>query len=278
MMLSSRKAVLGLLALVAAASSSYAGANFTNGAFEGGNLTGWTLESGPASDPDQFTSAGTGLTVYTPNGGEAVEVQTVGADPIVGINRVYGGNYSARIGDSVAWGTGVGYQYNTIRQSAVVGAEAGGGPGFLFFAWAAVLEISAHGGTETPYFSVTVVKNGVTTIYDQSHYEDDGSVWTNAGNGWKYSTGNSATTGWRVESLNLAALGVNVGDTLTLIATARDCNPSAHAQYVYLDGFGAAAPTELVPLPTSAYMGLGFLGLLGAIGAAKRMRRRNELV
>jgi hypothetical protein len=262
-----------LLFLTAGAASSYAGVAFVNGDFEAGLLNGWTLSTGPTSALGTST-AGTGLSSWSPGGtfatGVSSAIVTSGTDPHVPIGRTYGGSYAARVGDDVPWGT-AGYEYNQISQTAAVTAEVGGGPGFLYFAWAAVELESGHSPGDTPFFEVKIVKNGTTTIYDVAHFETDGGFWTDTGS-YRYSTGNSGSNpGWFVESLDLAALGVVAGDTVTLTALARDCNPSAHPMWVYLDGFGGAPPVSSgVPLPPAALIGVGMLGLLGA---ARRLRQ-----
>lgn len=243
-----------------------AGVSFVNGGFESGDMAGWNTSSDSGSAVYTAAIAGQTTRSSSSNGGLSSQIVTPGADARTGINKTYGGSYGVQVGDQTAWGYGGGGTiYNRIQQTATVTAEATGGAGFLYFAWAAVEEISGHSSTSTPFFSVSVRDNTTaSTIYNVAHYENDLGAWTTVG-GWKYSTNASPTdpTGWNVVGLDLAALGVGVGDSLTLEAIARDCTPSAHAMYVYLDGFGGTPPViGGVPEPVSlALMGLGMVSM-----------------
>jgi PEP-CTERM motif len=258
-----KKIFLMTVLMVALSMPAYADINFTNGGFENGNLDGWTLGS-KTNGGTSYSSAGTGLTTWSPgtNGGTAVQIVSPGIDPNTGIQMTYN-NLAARVGDGLAWGySGGGNQYNWISQTANV---TGSTPGNLYFAWASVLQISGHSYLDTPYFEVKV--NDLTTgatIYDVLHYEQDSGFWVSNGT-WMYSGGNNASyPGWYVESLDLGALGVSVGDAIELMALARDCNPDAHAMYVYLDGFGGVRPPDPTTTPepcTMLLMGIGAVGI-----------------
>jgi hypothetical protein len=263
--------VVAMQAALLSSGSALAGASFTNGGFEAGNLDGWQFSSDGGSASYSTPVAGSTSVASSGNGGMSSLLVAPGTDANTGINTTYGGSYGVRVGDELAWGySGGGTIYNRIRQTATVTAESDGTAGFLYFAWAAVEQISGHSHTSTPFFQVSVRTASGAAIYDVQHYEDDGGAWTTIG-GWKYSTNSSATdpTGWNVVGLDLAALGVGVGDSLTLEAIARDCTPSAHAMYVYLDGFGGQPPDQDVPEPISlALVGLGLAG----IGAVRRRK------
>lgn len=257
-----RKLLFFMIACLLLSAPAWADIAFINGGFENGNLDGWTLGTSTSSSGASLTTTpGTGLTSW---GGVTAAIVSAGVDPHVGIQRTYNG-VAARVGDDRAWGYGgTGNNiWNQISQTATV---TGSAPGHLYFAWASVLQISGHSTTSTPYFRVVVTKNSTTPIYDVAHYEHDAGFWTTSG-AWKYSTGNNLSyPGWYVEDLDLSLLGVSVGDTLTLTAIARDCTPSAHAQYVYLDGFGGTPPPPPgVPEPSTIILfgaGLAGLGLL----------------
>jgi hypothetical protein len=268
------KKVFLLTGLLAAAAVARADVNFVNGSFEQGDLEGWTITG---QTPGNASTVGVaGQTSFSGSGQPIAQIVSPGLDPRTGnvVNQVFGGNHSVKVGDENPW-FGGNYQNNSISQQTTVTGPA---PGSLFFAWAAVQEISGHNLTDTPFFRVHVTNlTQGTDIYDVQHFEDGSSFWINAGTGFNYSAGNTPSApGWTVEQLDLAALGVNVGDVLQLEAIARDCNPTAHAMYVYLDGFGAAPPPPGPP-PTNNVPDGGASALLLSLGGMAMILVRRKL-
>jgi hypothetical protein len=258
--------LIGLTFLLS--TNAYADVTFINGGFEEGTFNGWTISASGGDAAVSFPGAGvTDYVVANPywsTGNHIATIVTPGTDPQVGINRTYNG-VSGRVGDERYWG-GYPYQYSQISQQAPV---TGTDPGHIYFAWAAVLEISGHAYTDTPYFRVNLTNNTLgTTIYDVQHYEADAGFWTTVG-GWKYSTGNNPSyPGWYIEDIDLTGLA-SVGDQLTLDIIARDCIPTGHAMYVYVDGFGYTPPPPPgVPEPST------FLLLGAGLGGLALWRRR----
>lgn len=219
-------------------------ADFINGGFEDGTFNGWTAGSGYwyggwPINPQNYQVGGPN---YNPSA-NASAIVTPGNDPVVGnrLNRVYSGNYAARVNDWVN-----NYSVSTIEQTVANWSGTG-----IFFAWAAVLEAS-HGATDSDNFTLRLadVTTG-TDVYNVSYNSYTNGPIFKYYNGWYY-------TDWQIESLT----NLTPGDTYQLQLLASDCPYGGHAGYVYLDGFGAAPPDPgTVPEPgTMLLMGLGVAG------------------
>jgi hypothetical protein len=241
--------VLTVLLFVAMAGA--AQAQFVNGDFESGDATGWTTGGGyraselnNALSPAQFLPGGA---LYNSSLNHSAIV-TQGPDPNVGnlLNRVYSGTYSYRAEDTTYGG----------YASAITQTVKSWQDNNIFFAWAAVLE-GAHGTTDAATFILKLhddTKN--IDIVTRQYNAASGGGGVDArfllANGFYY-------TAWQIEQLDTSAY---IGDTLTLSLLAADCQPTGHAGYVYLDGFGSVNPPTSTPEPiTLLLLGLGFAGL-----------------
>ncbi|MCD6681187.1 MAG: hypothetical protein LT102_11120 [Burkholderiaceae bacterium] len=251
------KQAAAALAVVGLASPAW-GASFVNGGFENGDLTGWTQGGGTWSLGTQ------GNAPVSPSafaGGTPTNtVMSGGTDPLTNANTVYGGNHSVRVNDVVN-----NRSVSTISQSVTAYTDNN-----IFFAWNAVLE-GSHGLTDSDYFSLTLVDDTTSTTIVNRAYSSAGAIGGGTtGVTWTAAANNSSwlTSGWVVESIDLVALNA-VGHDFTLTLLASDCPYGAHAGYVYLDGFGSAAPDpgNGVPIP-------GGLALLGAGALALGFARR----
>lgn len=240
--------------LMTLGTSAYAD-SFVNGGFEDGNLGGWTGGGGtwygsPAAPVNPAVYNG-----GTPNN----TIMSAGTDPITGANRVYTGNHSVRVNDSIN-----NRSVSTLSQSVTNYTDNS-----IFFAWNAVLEAS-HGLRDSDYFSLTLrdETDGVDLV--SRAYSSAGAIGSGTSGVTWTQYGNWFSSGWVVEQIDLLALNA-VGHDFTLTLLASDCPYSGHAGYVYLDGFGSVVPPNDVPEPGSlALLGLGFAGLAAARQRQKR--------
>lgn len=75
-------------------------------------------------------------------------------------------------------------------------------------------------------------------------------------------------TAWQTESLAIPTSGHDY--RLSILAS--DCQPTGHAGYLYLDGFGnVAPPAGAAPEPTT--LGLMAFGIGGLIAAKRKLRK-----
>ncbi|WP_262408451.1 PEPxxWA-CTERM sorting domain-containing protein [Sphingomonas sp. JC676] len=233
---------------------------FINGGFEDGSATGWTETGGYRAG---YTNAALSPTLFTLPGGRSAVISTAYVDPNVGSvigTTVYSGQHSYRVEDTTFGGYAsvVSQQVNNYTDANI------------FFAWKAVLE-GAHGTNDaaTMLITLTDLTTGIELIHRQYNAASGGSGvdprFTLSSNNYYY------TPLWQIEQLAIdASLS---GHNFLLSVLGSDCQPTGHAGYVYLDGFGAVTPPGGVPEPSAWAMLIGGFGLAGAA-----MRRRRTAV
>lgn len=205
--------------------------------FEGGDLKSWTTTG-------------------------QVQAITDSIDPLTDqlMRTVAQGQHSAQIGDATPWGV-QGDQSSSISQVITV-PQADGKP-VLQFSYAVVAnDPPGHAEVDKPYFEL--VLQDMTTgerlsVSDFKYTSQTSQEWflgqppdaqgvsqrgfsQVSGDRWVFIP-------WRNETIDLSD---RIGHQLLLQFVVRDCNPTAHAAYGYLDNIHIGQQRALAPLPSLA--------------------------
>lgn len=253
---------LAMTALLSMGVAAPAMAQFVNGGFESGDLTGWTTGSGYRGG---VNNSSLNPADYLPGGANYISGLNHSAVVASGtmahtdgtLNQVYSGKYSFRAEDLTIGG----------YASAITQTVSNYQDPSIFFAWAATLE-GAHGPDEAATFKLVLVDDTTSTALVTRQYN---AADTGSGVDSRFALSSDNfyyTTNWQVESFDVSAFK---GDSFTLTLLAADCEPTGHEGTVYLDGFGAVTPPPTaVPETGSGLMLMGGLSLVGFMARASR--------
>jgi hypothetical protein len=266
------KRTIAVAALALAATPAWA--IFTNGGFESNSFAGWTQTSGnnnglTGSPP--FTSASLNI---TPGGAFRGFIRTTGFTdpraPTLVLPRA--GSFTAQVNHETQAG---GDMSSISQQDVITAADRDPGDNLLHvrFSYAAVLNDPNHSPNEQPFFFVRLrnITKGTTLYEDFTYSNQPGKTFLIGTSGYKYTA---------FTNVDIVVPDADLGNTLEIQALASDCSPTAHAGYVYLDGFGSAVvggPSGPVDVPTLSEWALILLSLgLGGV-AMWSMRGRSPL-
>jgi hypothetical protein len=266
------KRTIAIAALALAATPAWA--IFNNGGFEANNFTGWTQTAGQnngLTGSPPFTSASLNI---TPGGSFRGFIRTTGFTdpraPTLVLPRA--GTFTAQVNHETNAG---GLMSSIAQQDVITNADRDVNDNLLHvrFSYAAVLNDPGHSPAQQPFFFVrlrNITKS--TTLYEDFTYSNQpGKTFLIGTGGYKYTA---------FSNVDIVVPDADLGETLEIQALASDCSPTAHAGYVYLDGFGSAVvgtPTGPVDVPTLSEWALILLSLgLGGV-AMWSMRGRSPL-
>jgi hypothetical protein len=190
---------------------------FTNGDFEAGSTTGWTVDYGPGSVSPTVTVLNGGFAPYTNSN----------------LNCVDQGAYSCELFSGAG---GSGTTFARISQSDLITSSNS----ILQFRYAGVVN-GTHSASGSPLqdASVEVTVSSTSTVIYQAIYRYASSPAPLVDDGvspWKHLP-------WTTITIDLSAY---MGTTVTFSFAAVDCLQGGHSCYAYVDGFVLLPPTPTV--------------------------------
>jgi len=217
---------------------------FTNGGFENGNLSSWTVTT--FLNPSLTGSAPYGASSIVRNTGGANNtfvVGTLGSGPFsVSVTETNNQLKVPRFGDfaAVVNYAGSSNNANALKQSTTVQSsdvDSLDGKVHIRLAYAPVLADGSHAGHQQAWFFI-IVRNksrGNAVLYERMSYAAEPGV------PWKTHSGYTFTD-WQIVDIAPGNASLAVGDEIELEAIASRCSPGGHAGWVYVDAFGSQIP------------------------------------
>jgi hypothetical protein len=236
---------------------------FTNGGFETGDFSGWTVDYGERLETGY--NINWSLTGWDPFPTEGIWTSSSTSTPAgenmnIDINP-YEGTYMARINDSYG-----GYHATKLTQTDTIGAN----DETLYVNWGAVLiePTNLNHGNDSPFFSIEVLINDILEESFDANSNDGGfaNIGTVPPPGVASNTGDMM---YKYDTWTFDLTNYNVGDSVTITMIVADCGLGGHGSFAFLDGIGTTY-NPIVPVP-----GAVLLGILGLSTAGIRLRRKS---
>jgi uncharacterized repeat protein (TIGR01451 family) len=217
---------------------------YTNGGFEGGNLSSWTVTTNlnqgitypPASVADLSLRAGGNAFSFARTGATPESQIPSGMSATATLRYPKYGTWSAVVNEG-----GANQNVNSItQQMATTAADVDPSDSLIHvrFVVAPVLQNPGHTNTQQPYYYVLVtnVTQGTTLFARFNYVNETGVPWQSD------SAGTILYTGWQVVDVPGTAGSIAIGDTVQVRVIAAGCSLGGHWGEAYVDAFGAFLP------------------------------------
>lgn len=258
---------------------SVAQAGFTNGGFEDGTFSGWTVRQGFNNFADYYSPGPSGSSnplanvvwgqqnYWSPAPAPVVVDKGVSpalySDPFFpSVQAMFEGNKMAKLNDIDGY-----FHVTQISQTGVIDAsdfDVGATSADLYINWAGITDDPQHGGGNDPWFIIDIYKNGsVTPTFEELHFSHDP--------GWNKSVTkyNGDWIWWNTGQFHIS--GLQIGDSVEVVLTVADCAWGGHGAYAYLDGIGTS---YVPPPPGTPDGGLTALLLIPVLAGMVALRRK----